>query len=56
MNTSRLENKSWFLGLLLSGIFGFGFLAVIAYLVVGPEGTGTAALRRTAAPVAAGAA
>jgi uncharacterized membrane protein len=49
MNTRQLESKAWFIGLLLLGIFNFGFFAMIAYLVAGPDGAGDAALRRAQA-------
>jgi hypothetical protein len=39
LNTSQLESKAWFVALLLLGIFNFGFFAMIAYLIVGPDGT-----------------
>jgi hypothetical protein len=39
MNTSQLESKTWFLVLLLLGLFSFGFVAMIAYVVAGPDGT-----------------
>lgn len=38
LNTSQLESKAWFLALLLLGIFNFGFFAMIAYLIAGPDG------------------
>ena len=38
LNTSQLESKTWFLALLLLGIFNFGFFAMIAYLIAGPDG------------------
>jgi hypothetical protein len=53
LNTSQLERKTWFLALLLLGIFNFGFFAMIAYLIVGPDGT--TPVVRSSAPVAAGA-
>jgi hypothetical protein len=43
LNTSQLDSKTWFLALLLLGIFNFGFIAMIAYLIVGPDGTTTVA-------------
>jgi hypothetical protein len=46
LNTSQLESKTWFLVLLLLGIFNFGFFAMIAYVIVGPDGTPAAASRR----------
>jgi MFS family permease len=39
VNTWRLESKAWFIGLLLLGIFSLGFFAMIAYVLVGPDGT-----------------
>jgi hypothetical protein len=45
LNTSELESKSWFLVLLLLGIFSFGFVAMIAYIVAGPDGTAETATR-----------
>jgi hypothetical protein len=53
LNTAQLDRKAWFLGLLLLGIFNLGFLAMIAYVVVGPDGTNAAASHRAVAPAAA---
>ncbi len=39
LNTSQLQSKTWFLVLLLLGIFNLGFLAMIAYVIAGPDGT-----------------
>jgi hypothetical protein len=39
LNTWQLENKTWFAVLLLLGIFNFGFIAMVAYLIAGPDGT-----------------
>jgi hypothetical protein len=53
LNTWQIESKAWFVGLLLLGIFNFGFFAMIAYVIAGPDGK-TAALDRIAhAPAAA---
>jgi hypothetical protein len=49
LNTSQLESKTWFLALLVLGIFNFGLFAMIAYLIAGPDGTATAAPHRTQA-------
>ena len=38
LNTSQLESKTWFLVLLLLGIFSFGVIAMIAYVIAGPDG------------------
>ena len=37
VNTWRLESKTWFVVLLLLGIFNLGFFAMIAYLIAGPD-------------------
>lgn len=49
LNTWQLESKAWFIALLLLGIFNFGFFAMIAFLVAGPDGASDAALRRAQA-------
>ena len=53
LNTWQLEGKGWFVALLLLGIFNFGFLAMIAYVVAGPDGKRLAADRVVPAPVPA---
>jgi hypothetical protein len=50
LNTSQLESKTWFLALLVLGIFNFGFFAMIAYLIAGPDGTSAAAPHRAQVP------
>jgi hypothetical protein len=45
LNTWQRESKGWFVGLLLLGIFNFGFFAMVAYLLGGPDGASAAALR-----------
>jgi hypothetical protein len=45
LNTSQLDDRTWFLVLLLLGIFSFGFVAMIAYIVGGPDGTSETAVR-----------
>ena len=52
LNTWQLDSKAWFVGLLLLGIFNFGFLAMIAYVIAGPDGK-TAAVRGTRLPAGA---
>lgn len=47
LNTVQLDDKTWFI-LLLLGIFSFGLVAMIAYVIAGPDGT-----RRSALPPAA---
>jgi hypothetical protein len=39
LNTARIANKAWFIALLLTGIFSVGFIAMIVYVVAGPDGT-----------------
>ena len=39
LNTWQLEDKTWFGLLLALGLFGFGVVAMIAYVVAGPDGT-----------------
>jgi len=42
LNTSELQNKTWFIVLLLLGIFNLGFIGMIAYVVAGPDGASQA--------------
>jgi hypothetical protein len=53
LNTWQLESKTWFAVLLLTGIFNFGFIAMVAYLVAGPDGSATPAPQRSLAVSAA---
>lgn len=39
LNTWHLEDKMWFWSLLALGLLGFGVVAMIAYVVAGPDGT-----------------
>lgn len=39
LNTWQLEEKMWFASLLALGLLGFGVVAMIAYIVAGPDGT-----------------
>jgi hypothetical protein len=39
VNTSQLEDKTWFIALLVLGLFSFGFVAMIAYVLAGPDST-----------------
>jgi hypothetical protein len=50
LNTWQLESKAWFVALVLLGIFNFGFIAMIAYLIAGPDGRATPAVRVAPAP------
>jgi hypothetical protein len=51
LNTWQLEDKVWFGSLLASGLLGFGVVAMIAYVVAGPDGPS----RGPARPAIAGA-
>ena len=37
--TARLEDKTWFVMLLVLGVWSFGFVAMLAYVLAGPDGT-----------------
>ena len=39
LNTARLEDRTWFVSLLVLGLFSFGLLAMIAYVLYGPDGS-----------------
>jgi hypothetical protein len=45
LNTSQLQDKAWFIVLLVLGLFSFGLVAMIAYVIAGPDG-----LKQSAAP------
>lgn len=45
LNTSLLEDKTWFILLLLLGLVSFGLIAMIAYVIGGPDGTDERARR-----------
>ena len=53
LNTWQLESKAWFVALVLTGIFNFGFIAMVIYVIAGPDGK--AALPAQPAPAAVGA-
>ena len=38
LNTAQLNDKAWFVALLLLGIWNLGFIALIAYVIAGPDG------------------
>lgn len=39
VNTSRLDDKTWFVILLVLGLLSFGFIAMLVYVLAGPDGT-----------------
>lgn len=53
LNTWRVESKAWFVGLLLLGIFNFGFFAMVAYVIAGPDGKAMPGQLPATAPAAA---
>jgi hypothetical protein len=38
LNTAQLDDKTWFILLLVLGLFSFGVVAMIAYVIAGPDG------------------
>ena len=53
LNTWQLESKAWFVALVLTGIFNFGFIAMIVYVIAGPDGKATRITPPATAAVAA---
>jgi hypothetical protein len=49
LNTWQLDSKAWFVALVLTGIFNFGFIAMVIYVIAGPDGNAA----RTAQPATA---
>jgi hypothetical protein len=39
LNTANLPSKAWCVTLLVTGVLGFVFLAAMAYVIAGPDGT-----------------
>jgi hypothetical protein len=39
LNTAQLADKTWFIVLLVLGLFSFGLVAMLAYVIAGPDGT-----------------
>lgn len=39
LNTAQLPDKVWFVLLLVLGLLSFGFIAMVAYVIAGPDGT-----------------
>ena len=37
VNTSHLDDKMWFVLLLVLGLFSFGFVAMLVYVLAGPD-------------------
>ena len=45
LNTAQVEDKTWFILLLVLGLFSFGLVAMLAYVIAGPDGTRPVATR-----------
>jgi hypothetical protein len=50
LNTAKLEDKTWFVSLLVLGLFSAGLLAMVAYVLAGPDGTSRGAAPAGIAP------
>ena len=50
LNTSQLEDKTWFIVLLVLGLLSFGVVAMFAYVIAGPDGARQTAARAVQAP------
>ncbi|HLX34819.1 MAG TPA: hypothetical protein VKR30_06190 [Candidatus Limnocylindrales bacterium] len=53
LNTIQLEDKTWFIVLLVLGLLSFGFVAMIAYVIAGPDSTKPTAEARFSVNIAA---
>jgi hypothetical protein len=53
-HTWQLEEKTWFAALLALGLLGFGVVAMIAYVVSGPDGVKQDVVRPSIATTAGG--
>lgn len=51
LNTSQLQDKTWFVLLLVLGLFSFGLVAMIAYVIAGPDGIRESARRQSREPI-----
>jgi len=45
LNTAQVDDKTWFIVLLVLGLMSFGIVAMIAYVIGGPDGTQSKASR-----------
>lgn len=43
LNTARLEDKAWFIAILVLGLISLGWVALVAYVISGPDSTQTPA-------------
>jgi hypothetical protein len=54
VNTFALEDKAWFVILLVAGLVSLGFVATLIYVIIGPDGSKVTAPRQ-GRPVTTGA-
>jgi hypothetical protein len=50
LKTAQLEDKTWFIFLIVLGLFSFGLVAMNTYVIIGPDGTKQTAARALHAP------
>lgn len=50
LNTAELEDKTWFILLLVLGLLSFGLVAMIVYVIAGPDGKAVAVPRGMPTP------
>lgn len=50
LNSARLEDKTWFIVVLVLGLFSFGLVAMIAYVIAAPDAEQQAAARPVHVP------
>ena len=53
LKTWQLDSKAWFVALVLTGIFNFGFIAMLIYVIAGPDGKAARTAQPAALPVGA---
>ncbi len=49
LNTARLDDKTWFVLLLVLGLFSFGWVALVAYVIAGRDGMAEGVVRPSVA-------
>ena len=50
LNTAQLPDKTWFVVLLVTGLLSFGFIAMIVYVIAGPDSQRPAAVDQQPRP------
>ena len=54
LNTAQLDDKTWFVALLVLGLFSFGWVAMAAYVLAGPDSTRSGLARASVATTPGG--